>query len=91
MTTTVKDHVTDPVSPERLAAMRARMTRWRERLAALGLDGLLGAAAPLAPLGAQLLWVAQPTLCLLMDGRDIDALARILYEANDADTPHEDR
>ena len=46
------------------------------------LDGLIGAlldiAEPFGPLGAQMLWVAQPTLRLLVPRDDIAALARLL-------------
>jgi hypothetical protein len=59
-----------------------RLARWSERLHAARLDGLIGAlldaAEPLGPLGAQVLWVAQPTLGLLVPRDEIAALARML-------------
>lgn len=46
------------------------MKSWRERLQHMGLLDfaglLLDVAEPLSPIGAQLLWVAQPTLSLLV-------------------------
>jgi hypothetical protein len=46
------------------------------------LDGLIGAlldaAEPLGPLGAQLLWIAQPTLGLLVPRDEIASLARLI-------------
>ncbi|MBN1563927.1 MAG: hypothetical protein JXA10_08810 [Anaerolineae bacterium] len=61
-----------------------RFTRWGERLRAARLDHLVGAlldiAEPLGPLGAQLLWVAQPTLGLFVAHTEIDSLARWLDE-----------
>ncbi len=59
-----------------------RLSRWSARLRAARLDGLIGAlldiAEPFGPLGAQVLWVAQPTLRLLVPRDDIAALARLL-------------
>jgi hypothetical protein len=50
----------------------------------MGLAGavetLLDAAEPLGPLGAQVLWVAQPTLSLFMPRGEITALAQCLDE-----------
>lgn len=48
----------------------------------MGLEGLVSAlmdaAEPLSPLGAQVLWVAQPTLKLFMPAGEIDGLAKLL-------------
>lgn len=59
-----------------------RFGRWADRLSALHLAGLAGtlleALEPLGPLGAQVLWVAQPTLGLFMPRDDVAALARLL-------------
>ena len=61
-----------------------RFTRWGERLRAAHLDSVVGvlldAAEPLGPIGAQLLWVAQPTLGLFVSHTEIDSLARWLDE-----------
>ena len=61
-----------------------RFTRWGERLRAARLDSvvsvLLDVAEPLGPIGAQLLWVAQPTLGLFVSHTEIDSLARWLDE-----------
>jgi hypothetical protein len=59
-----------------------RLTRWSKRLHAAHLDGLVGAlldaAEPFGPLGAQVLWVVQPTLGLLVPREEIASLARLL-------------
>jgi hypothetical protein len=59
-----------------------RLARWARRLRAARLDGVVGAlldaAEPLGPLGAQLLWIAQPTLALFVPRDDIASLARLL-------------
>ena len=56
--------------------------QWRTRLEQSGLSGALDVVltilAPLAPLGAQLLYVAQPTLSLFMSRATISALAQLL-------------
>ena len=60
--------------------------RWAARLARLArqrrLHGAIAAALdvgePLGPLGAQMLWIAQPALGLFVPRADIDALARLL-------------
>ncbi len=70
------------VSADNLNAVRQRVSGWSARLRAIGLNALaaafLDAAEPLSPLGAQLLWVAQPTLKLFMPGEEIDGLAQLL-------------
>ena len=62
--------------------LSARAARWAERLDAAGLGGLaatlLDAAEPLAPLGAQALWVAQPALGLVLPRDAVADLARVL-------------
>lgn len=59
-----------------------RLARWSQRLAASRLDGvvraLLEAAEPLGPLGAQVLWIAQPALGLIVPRDEIGSLARLL-------------
>ena len=59
-----------------------RLARWSRRLHAARLDGLvsvlLDAIEPLGPLGAQLLWIAQPTLGLLLPRDEVASLARLL-------------
>jgi len=59
-----------------------RLLRWADHLRAARLDGpvgaLLDAAEPLGPLGAQLLWIVQPALGLLLPREDVGALARLL-------------
>lgn len=66
------------------AAWSTRWARWSQRLHRLGLAGVvetvLDVAEPLGPLGAQLLWVAQPTLSLFMPRGEITALAQCLDE-----------
>ena len=73
-----------PAPGAEAAAWSMRWTRWSQRLHKLGLAGvietLLDAAEPLGPLGAQLLWVAQPTLSLFMPRGEITALAHSLEE-----------
>jgi hypothetical protein len=58
------------------------LVRWSLRLRAAHLDGMIGtlldAAEPLGPLGAQVLWVAQPTFGLFGRRDDIASLARLL-------------
>ena len=64
------------------AEWQPRLSRWSRRLRAARLDGpvglLLDAAEPLGPLGAQLLWIAQPTLGLLLPLDEVALLARLL-------------
>jgi len=67
---------------DRLERLHHRLTGWSAQLRTLGIDSLLGAfldaAEPLGPLGAQLLWVAQPALGLVVPRDEVDGLARIL-------------
>jgi hypothetical protein len=53
-----------------------------DRLKRMGLDHFVGAvldaAEPLGPLGAQLLWVAQPVLSLMVPLDDLTDLASVL-------------
>ena len=67
---------------DRLERLHHRLTAWSGRLRALGIESLVGAvldaAEPLGPLGAQVLWVAQPALGLIVPRDDVDGFARIL-------------
>ena len=67
---------------DRLERLHHRLTAWSARLRTLGVESLVGAfldaAEPLGPLGAQVLWVAQPALGLVVPRDDVDGLARIL-------------
>lgn len=71
--------MTVPPDAERWAP---RLARWSQRLRAARLDGLasalLDAAEPLGPLGAHVLWIAQPALGLFVPCDEIGALARVL-------------
>ena len=77
---------TDTARPDlpddRLERLQRRLSGWSVRLHTAGLGDLVGtvldAAQPLGPLGAQILWVAQPALGLLMPRDEIDGLARVL-------------
>ncbi|MCD4684470.1 MAG: hypothetical protein K8S97_00850 [Anaerolineae bacterium] len=64
------------------AQWAARLTRWAQKLHAARLHGfvtgLLDVCEPLGPLGAQLLWIAQPVAGVFAPREDIGALARIL-------------
>jgi len=77
--TVLMSYVEQSPEAERWAA---RLARWSGHLHAAHLAGLvevlLDAAEPLGPLGAQVLWVAQPTLGLLVPRDEIAALARLL-------------
>jgi len=59
-----------------------RLARWSDRLRPAHLDGLLGAlldaVEPFGPLGAQMLWVAQPALGVFVPRGEVAALARLL-------------
>lgn len=61
-----------------------RWARWSGDVRRLRLDGVVGAlldaGAPLAPLGAHLLWIAQPALGLFVPHDDVAALARLLEQ-----------
>lgn len=60
------------------------MKMWRERLQQLGLLSfaglLLDVFEPLSPIGAQVLWVAQPTLGLMVEPDKIAAWAELLED-----------
>ncbi|MFC1959753.1 hypothetical protein ACFLYO_03480 [Chloroflexota bacterium] len=64
--------------------LEARLDVWGVRLRDWGLDGLvmalLEAAEPLSPLGAQALYVAQPTLKLLLPSAGVGQWARLLED-----------
>jgi hypothetical protein len=65
-------------------------SRWLEQARARGLDGALRVAldvlAPFGPLGAQLIWVAQPALGLLGLGQAAAHLAGALEEPGGIET-----
>lgn len=65
-----------------LAALRPQVDRWATWLHARGLGGfaaaLLDALEPLAPLGAQALYILQPTLGLLVPRAELSMLATVL-------------
>lgn len=72
-----------PGVPETVRAVWAgRLARCAARLHQARLHGmalaLLDAGEPLGPLGAQMLWIAQPALGLIAPRSEIDGLARIL-------------
>jgi hypothetical protein len=54
--------------------------RWSERHLDGMVEFLLTIAEPLGPLGAQVLWVAQPTLGLFMSRDRISKIARLLEQ-----------
>ncbi len=68
--------------PARLEPLQRRLAGWSVRLRTAGLDGLvaavLDAAEPLGPIGAQVLWVTQPVLGLIMPADEIGELAHLL-------------
>jgi hypothetical protein len=70
------------ISADYSPKLQRRIAGWSARLRALGLDGLVGvlldATEPISPLGAQLLWVAQPVVSLIMPSDEVDGLARVL-------------
>lgn len=61
------------------AQWAVRLARWAQRRR---LRGLLAAALelgePLGPVGAQVLWIAQPALSMFLPRTDIDTLARLI-------------
>jgi hypothetical protein len=69
---------------QRLERLQQRVAGWSVRLRSAGLDGLaetlLDVAEPLGPVGAQLLWVVQPALGLVMPSAvdDLGSLADLL-------------
>jgi hypothetical protein len=62
----------------------SRLAVWQTRLHAWGLEGvvaaLLEAAEPLGPLGAQALYVAQPTLGLFLSREAVGQWAHLLED-----------
>jgi hypothetical protein len=62
--------------------LQRRLAGWSVRLRAAKLEGMVGAlldaAEPLGPLGAQVLWFAQPALGLFVSADEIDGLASLL-------------
>jgi hypothetical protein len=73
------------IPEERLERLRAQVLIWAKRTRSLGLDGLLGglldAAAPLSPIGASALWIAQPALGVFLSREAIGDLAHILADS----------
>ncbi len=71
-------------TPNALARWEKRFWRWGRWLRAAHMEtlaaALLDAAEPLGPLGAQMLWWAQPTLSLFMPRDEVSALAQALEE-----------
>ena len=71
-------------APDPIAADAIQQTGLVRILARLGLGSsarlLLDAARPVSWLGAQLLWVAQPTLALFGAGGSVERLARTLED-----------
>ena len=63
---------------------RATLTDWAERLRALGLGEvaalLCNAVRPLAPIGAGLLWIAQPALGMFVEKDRVGRLAGLLED-----------
>jgi hypothetical protein len=68
------------VPAETLQRLQLRLRTWTAQggSAVTFLDTLLEAAGPLALLGAQGLWVAQPLLSLILPADEIGGLARLL-------------
>lgn len=84
---TMKATIKTPSSaraPDRVPqeTLRPQLNAWAARLHETGLDGIAGvlldAGAPLAPLGAQLLYVAQPALGLIVAPEFVGDLAQVL-------------
>lgn len=67
----------------------ARLGKWSRGLRAAHLEGvvavLFDVAAPLSPVGASLLWIAQPVLGLVTPRDDIATLARLLEDPEGVD------
>jgi hypothetical protein len=67
---------------DRLERLERRLSGWSARLRKAGLGELVGTfldvAQPLGPLGAQILWIAQPALGFVMPRDEVDGLARLL-------------
>ncbi len=66
------------------ARLETRLAAWKARLRAWGLDGLtaalLEAAEPFSLIGAQALYVAQPTLGLFLPAESVGRWARLLED-----------
>lgn len=78
-------HLAHGVESEALwTRLRSRVASWSARVHSAGLEGVVGAlldaSEPLGPLGAQVLWVAQPALGLIMAHDEIDGFARVLED-----------
>lgn len=77
------------IPEERLERLRVKVLAWAGRARSLGLDGLLGglldAAAPLGPIGAGALWVAQPALGVFLSRQAVGDLAHILADPEGVD------
>lgn len=57
------------------------MKTWLQKMGLLDFAGLLlDVAEPLSPIGAQVLWVAQPTLGLFVESEKISAWAHLLED-----------
>lgn len=71
-------------APDALVRWKVRLARWGQWLHTAHLGtlaaALLDAAEPLGPLGAHILWWAQPTLSLFWPRDDVSALARTLED-----------
>ncbi len=65
---------------------RATLAAWADRLEALGLGGVIGALVdavrPLAPMGAGVLWVAQPALGALLGWDRVAGWAGLLEDSD---------
>ena len=69
--------------------VQATINRWRTRIEELGVGGmvdtLLIVMAPLAPIGAQLLYIAQPVMGLFVERNSISQWATLLEEPDGLD------
>lgn len=74
--------MTENQLPEPAERLAGHLSAWRQRLRTTPLADLvtlaLDAAEPLGPLGAQVLWAAQPALGLLMSRDVVADLAQVL-------------